>query len=278
MAKTRWCTIAAAAVATVALPVLTSGQGYSRGPSPSEAVVKVARTNGSTPRMPDGHPDLTGNYNGPVIPGSKSDVRCFECIETDQAILGRAEVNRPIYKPEYWQKVADLDFGPVDGDPMYNCQPLGVPRMGAPQKILQSAKEIALFNFFGSRTRFVPLDGRARDPLDAELETYEGIPLGHWEGDTLVIESVGFNDLSWLGWMGYIHSNNMKVTERLWRNGDLLYYQATVDDPQMLQQPWIQDVQVRRANPDPVGGAGEFPPCRLEEQDKEHLVDKSYRG
>jgi hypothetical protein len=150
--------------------------------------------------------------------------------------------------------------------------------MGAPQKIIQNAKEVWLFNFLGNVVRIVPVDGRQRDPLDAELETHNGLPLGRWDGDTLVIESVGFNNLTWLGWMGYLHSNNMKVTERLWRNGDLLYYQATVDDAEYLQEPWVQEVQVRRLSPDPLDRPGEFPPCSLREQDKEHLTNKSYRG
>ena len=62
--------------------------------------------------------------------------------------------------------------------------------------------------------------------------------LAHWDGDTLVIESVGFNDVSWLGWEGYFHTDKMEVTERFTRNGDLLFYNFTVNDPDVLMEPW----------------------------------------
>jgi len=59
--------------------------------------------------------------------------------------------------------------------------------------------------------------------------------------DTLVIDVVGFNDVSWLGWPGWFHSNNMRVEERLTREGNTLLYQATVHDPDVLVEPWQMD-------------------------------------
>jgi len=87
---------------------------------------------------------------------------------------------------------------------------------------------------------------------------------------------VGFNDISWLQWQGYFHTDRMKVTERLRREGDLLFYQFTVDDPDVLAEPWTSDTYVRRLNANPLARVDEAPPCK--EQDLELIVDKYNRG
>ena len=79
--------------------------------------------------------------------------------------------------------------------------------------------------------RIIPTDGREHLPAQINDTSWHGYGIGHWEGDTLVIESVGFNDESWLGWAGYIHSWDMKVTERIRREGNVIHWEATVDDP-----------------------------------------------
>ena len=196
-------------------------------------------------------------------------------FEPDQAVMQRGVAwNKPIYKPEYWEKVRSLDFSKVDVDPAFRCLPAGVPRQTAPQKIVQTLKELVFYN--ANSIRFVPVDGRERDPQDADYRTWSGIPLGHWEGDTLVVESVGFTDESWIQWQGYFHTEDMKVTERLRRDGDLLFYTFTVDDPAVLAEPWTSDTYVRRLNPDPKARVDEPPPCI--EQDLNSIVDKYYRG
>src|SRR5262249_17070475 len=63
-------------------------------------------------------------------------------------------------------------------------------------------------------------------------------PLGHWEGNTLVIDTVGFDESTWFGDLGYLHSEQMHVTERFTRKGDTLEYSATVDDPTVLAKPF----------------------------------------
>ena len=85
--------------------------------------------------------------------------------------------------------------------------------------------------------RILPLDGRRRDENDYQFSTRNGMGLAHWEGDTLVIESVGFGDTTWLGWESYFHTDKMEVTERFTRQGDLLYYNFTVTDPDVLMEP-----------------------------------------
>lgn len=245
-----------------------------------------------TPRTADGHPDLSGYWiprgsfvrildeGGSIaldLPARDGDISNFE---KDSAVLQRAHANKPLYKPEYWDTVQDLDWNGLTVDPVFNCRPAGVPRVGEPQKIVQTPTEIVFFYESGTNegpatNRIIPTDGRKHDPLQIADTSWMGYSIGHWEDDTLVIESVGFNDESWLGWTGYIHSWDMTVTERVRREGDTLYWEATVNDT-MLLEPWTMDPQERVLNPNPEAFFFGETPC--EERDAEHIVDPNVRG
>ncbi len=218
--------------------------------TPGEGAAKFV-SNADTPRRPDGKVDLTGVWTGnPSWGAPQHDLRHPGMLESDQMLPQRAsQWNKPHYKPEFWQKVRDLDFSRIDVDPSYNCSPNGVPRAGPPIRIIQTDKDVVmLYNDF---IRVVPTDGRERDPTDSDQSTFYGLPLGHWEGDTLVVESIGFNDRTWLQFIGYFHTDLMKVTERFTRKGNALYYNWTVDDPDVLAEPWTTDMTVKILNPDP---------------------------
>jgi hypothetical protein len=257
----------------------------------------------STPRMPDGKPDLNGMWNGNLARGfggaakcDPKDKGCFEitpgtfptrveengvssrvssrrcdptqkgpdgisCYEnTNQNADGeftnanRRDPNRPLYKPEYWDKVQDLDYNTNTKDPLFTCMPLGVPRMGPPLQILQTAKYVVFFysgeSSVSNQFRIIPIDGRAHDPVRAKDISYFGDAIGHWEGDTLVVEAVGFNDETWLGTGGLFHSYDMRLTERLTRDGNTMQYQSTVDDPTVLLQPWVMNPRDLQLNSD----------------------------
>src|SRR5258705_791357 len=246
--------------------------------SPQDGYPRQIAPNGMTPRDADGHPDLSGNWTGNIpnvfmVPG----LRRPGGFEADQSAMQRgAQWNKPLYRPEFWEKVRSLDYGKVEDDPFYGCyKPLGVPRQNVPGRIVQKNGQIWLMNSVENALRIIPLDGRTRDENDIQFSTYNGMGLGHWEGDTLVIESVGFNGISWLGWEGYFHTDKMEVTERFTRNGDLLYYNFTVTDPDVLMQPWTSYTYVRRNNPNP-NRQDEAPDC--EERDLGLLADPYLRG
>jgi hypothetical protein len=253
----------------------------------------------STPHMPDGHPDLSGLWNGAAGPrGGASDengnitsnVASRRCApnqrgcgdQTNQTVdgefTGRMDRNRPLYKPEFWDKVQDLDKNTNTMDPIFKCQPYGVPRVGPPTKIVQTANEIIfLYAAAGAGTqpndfRIIPTDGRQHDPVRAEDVTFYGDSVGHWDGDTLVIDSVGFNDQTWLDRGGYFHTDNMHVTEKLSREGNILHYQAIVDDPGVLLQPWAMTPRTLRLNTDPKAYIREGDPCR--DVDYNNMVSK----
>lgn len=232
-------------------------------------------------------PDFNGYWNGgrgerggglkddgsvhASYPARDGDVNNFE---RDFAVQTRSHTNKPIYKPEHWSKIQDMDWNGLTRDPTFTCGPAGVPRMGPPDKIVQSANEM-VFLYDNGIYRVIPTDGRKHTESQIGDTTPNGYSVGHWEGETLVVETVGFDDVTWLNWTGYIHSNEMKVTERLTRKGDKLRWVATVDD-EMLQEPWTMDPQEKTFNPDPNTYFWGTLQCK--EKDSGRIVDRTVRG
>jgi len=151
--------------------------------------------------------------------------------------------NFPKYKQEVLAKVKDLSERQVEVDTALQCQPPGVPRIGPPAKIVQTAREVLFLydDVNGSFFRIIPTDGRARrKDLPA---SYLGDAIGRYEGDTLVVETVNFNEETWLSDNGAFHTKDLKVIERLRRVGDTLQYEATAYDPAVLVEPWKERTQ-----------------------------------
>ena len=170
------------------------------------------------------------------------------------------QFGRPLYKPEHWDKVIELDMWTNKYDPVMTCQPLGVPRQGAPRRIWQTDNDITFLYQGGDagggygEYRIIPTDGRKHAP-DANLDlTYMGVAVGRWEADTLVVDSVGFIDTTWIGRGGYFHSSEMKVTEKFRREGDAIFYDVTLEDPEVLVEPLVFPTRIMRRNA--TAGAG----------------------
>jgi hypothetical protein len=192
----------------------------------------------------------------------------------------------PPYKPEYMAKVkaiGDAMYGDASPlDPQYDCKPYGVPRGslrgggGYAMQIVQNAQVMAFLyeDRPGPYFRLVYLDGRPHpEDLDA---SYFGHSVGHWEGDTLVVDVVGLNDETWLGSgtvgpkYAMMHSDKMHVVERWTRTGNVITYEATVDDPVMFTKPWVLTPrQTQLAAPDDY-----IRPTMCIPYDKTHLVKK----
>ena len=81
------------------------------------------------------------------------------------------------------------------------------------------------------------------------MYTYMGYTVGRWEGDTLVLDSIGFSDETWLGRGGWIHSDQMRVIEKFTRKGNDVLYEVTVEDPVMFVKPWVVPAQTLRLSP-----------------------------
>jgi hypothetical protein len=244
---------------------------------PSVGILATIKPTGTTPRLPDGHPDLSGMWTGrfPLPPG-RNYRRSNGAGEADQGSMQRAAWwNKPIYKPELWNKVVASDFGKESDDPGYSCGPIGIPRGAQHPIIMMNSQQAWLRN--GEILRVVPLDNRPRNPDDEDQSYNSGVPIGHWDGDTLVIDSVGFDDKTWIAWVGYFHSDRMSVEERFTREGNVLYYQYTWTDPVVLQKPYTSVKYAFRLNPNlkaipnPLGSCGVLPTDSA-------ILDKYFRG
>jgi hypothetical protein len=150
------------------------------------------------------------------------------------------------------------------------CQPLGIPRQGTPRRIIQTDKDIIFFygqyaDYGGGNTEFrdIPTDGR---PRQNTVESYYfGLSTTKWEGDTLVIDSTNFVDSTWFGRGGLFHSANMRLIERLTRKGDEILYQETVEDPDVLIEPWVMPDKILRARAGAPTVVGERDNCEVYE-------------
>jgi len=171
--------------------------------------------------------------------------------------------NAPMYKPEKWEAVLQADYDGNFDDPAQRCFPNGVPRNGAPAAIM-AAKDnqpFVVLIYTLREMRMVPTDGRPHNITNVAYETWNGDSVGHWEGNTLVIETIGMTDASWLTKSGMLHGFNTKVTERLTRDGNMLRWEATVEDPDWLVQPWKPAPVTRTLATDPNATLYEPLPC-----------------
>ena len=235
-----------------------------------------------TPKFADGTPDLTGvwsnNEMGFVNPtiGDDGSVICILCprqpsAEGERPTVSRPAPGRPQYKPEFVAKVKELNDRQVEFDPALRCRNPGLPRIGPPEGIVQHKNYISfLYNDLnGAFFRLIPTDGRGHNP-HAE-ESYLGDAVGNWDGDTLVIESVNFNDETWLIDDGAFHSKELKVTEYLRRIGNTIEYKAVAEDPAVLAEPWHIPTRMLALSDEPLP---EPLPCV--EQDLDHVIDGTH--
>src|SRR5678816_3741392 len=145
---------------------------------------------------------------------------------------------RPTYKAQHLAKVKDLADHESRTDPVFYCGKPGVPRIGPPRKIVQLASEMIFLyeDISGDPYRVIPTDGR-QHRANANPSHY-GDSVGRWEGDVFVVDVRNFVEDTWFGEDGYFHSDALRVIERLWKDGDTLVWQATVEDPKVLSAPW----------------------------------------
>ena len=252
---------------------------HSAGSSKAAPCIGCSVDGKTTPRTADGHPDLSGHWGGGgggedaggpnIVTKSADGSVLFDFAGNDLDENGnptssvkatapspghvsfnigsdKPEDNAP-YKPEFWAKakaIGDETYGSANAsDPSQACKPAGIPR-GAfgEMQVVQSPGVIALVFSEGMNDRIIYTDGR---PHPKHLDTsFQGDSIGHWEGDTLVVDVAGLNDETWLAGSfsapkyTNIHSDQEHVTERWAREGDTLTYQATVEDPVMFTKPW----------------------------------------
>jgi hypothetical protein len=146
----------------------------------------------------------------------------------------------PSYRPEAMKLWQERKANLSKDDPATYCLPNGVVRVTSlPYKIVQTPQLVVLLSEGNTHSfRRVFLDGRAHN-LDLDPNNWNGDSIGKWEGNTLVVDSIGFNDRTWLDDTGKPHSDQMHVIERYRRpDAGRLEVQYTIEDPKFLTRPY----------------------------------------
>jgi hypothetical protein len=221
-------------------------------PSPAPAQVKAkARATSAVPRAADGHPDLTGVWqpnsnrrgswedanSGLGVGGTGRDAAAPATPASGDTQSGR---ERAPYQPWAAKKVLESFNNRAIDDPTALCLPPGVPRIAIvslfPMQIIQTPQQIVMLYEYMNVFRVIPLNAKHPDDI---VPTYMGDSIGHWEGDTLVVDVTGFNDKTWLINTGTFHTEALHVTERYTRvDRDQINYDVTIEDPNVLTKPW----------------------------------------
>ena len=164
----------------------------------------------------------------------------------------------PVYKPEFRAKVKDLLDHESKTDQVFYCGRPGVPRIGPPRRIVQLANEMVFLyeDISGDPYRVIPTDGRPHRPYP-NPSAY-GDSVGRWDGDVFVVDVTGFGDDTWLGEDGYFHTDAMHVIERIWKDGDNIVWQATIEEPNVLAKPWVMPARLLKPSTDSLE---ESPKC-----------------
>jgi hypothetical protein len=234
-----WITVV---VAVIALPI--AGQ---------TAAYRAPRTDG-------GKPDLNGiwqalneaNYDiqahlarpamalrpGPYGPVPAAPVLALGAVGSVPPGLGVVDGDEIPYRPEALAKKKENEENWLTADPEIKCYLPGVPRatyMPYPLQIFQNPSQIFIAYEYAGAVRNIYM----KDPGPAPVDSWMGQSVGHWEGDTLVVDVTGLNDQTWFDRAGNFHSDALHVVERYTRTSpDVISYEAAIEDPKVFTRPW----------------------------------------
>jgi hypothetical protein len=204
----------------------------------------------SIPRTKDGKPNLSAP--APRLPGGKPDLSGVWSPNANKFLRDIAADLKPGEVPfQPWAKTLfeqRIDGSHSKEDPDANCLPQGVPKIDAapaPWKIVQTPRFIVIVYEAFNLWRQIYLDGREVAP-DVN-PTWMGYSVGKWEGDTLAVDSKGFNGKAWLDQLGRPSTDALHVIERFQRKDfGNMNLQIAIDDPKAYTRPWTvnQDVHL----------------------------------
>jgi hypothetical protein len=206
-----------------------------------------AQTPSSTlPRTPDGKPDLSGVWQ--VMNTAAWDIQDHSAQKGVPAGVGVVIGNAIPYKPEALAKKRENSANRATADPESKCYLPGVPRimyMPYPFQIFQSAEMITVLFEYVHATRAIYTNGTQHPP--GHIDWWMGDSRGRWEGDTLVVDNVHFNNETWFDRAGNFHSEQLHLVERFTPlDRDHVTYEVTVEDPKVFTAPWRMSMVLYR--------------------------------
>jgi hypothetical protein len=200
------------------------------------------------PRLDDGKPNLSGIWQ--VLNSAAYDIQDHVAQKGVPPGQGVVEGNEIPYQPWALAKKKENYEKRATADPESKCYLLGVPRItysGHPFQIFQGsgAPILTILYEYAHTNRFVYLNG-SRHP-EGPIEWWMGDSRGHWEGDTLVVDNIHFNDRTWFDRAGNFHSEDLHVIERYTlTDPDHILYQARIEDPKVFTRPWNMSMVLYR--------------------------------
>lgn len=203
------------AIAGIAFAALVTVAAGCQAPPPQAAAAAV--------------PDLSGKYQQRFV---------------------RSLAENPPFLPETRTKYESMTG---EMDPLNTgCTPPGLPRLmnlNFPFEIVQTKDVVYILFEYDHFIRRIFIDGKHPEKMEP---AYHGHSIGHWEGKTLVVDTVGFTDETWLDMQGHLHSDALHLIERMTRSDDgkSLTYDVTIDDPKIYEKPWQATTKTHTLNND----------------------------
>jgi hypothetical protein len=245
----------------------------------ASAKLPPPKVTGEIRRLPDGKPDLSGWYEadaGGANYGLEARKQDFLTPASRGVVVDPKDGSLPYQR---WARAESIDRKlPHRGydDPTAHCFVAGIPRshyVPAPFQVLQT-KDYVVVLFERMSWRHIALT--PRPPLPDDVRLWQGDSTGHWDGDTLVVESRNFNGKAWLNEVGDVISHAETVVETFTPvSSDTVIYRATVSDPITYTRPWTIEVPLGRRNDELLEVA-----CHEDNGDLDHLreIRDEYRA
>ena len=210
------------------------------------------------PRAPDGRPDLNGIWQAlntahwdleahAAAPGPVVELGAAYAVPGGLGVVDGGTIP---YTPEALARKKENFENRLKLDPEIKCYLPGVPRatyMPYPFQIIQSQKHVMIVHEFAGAVRTIYME----DHIDAPADSWMGWSNGRWEGETLVVDTTGFNGQTWFDRAGNFHSDALHVVERFMaRSPDTLLYEVRIEDPNVFTRPWTMSMPLyRRVEP-----------------------------
>jgi hypothetical protein len=248
------------------------GAAVALSPIPATAQAPARAAAYSSPRTPDGHPDLQGIWRAGTT--ARVDLQLHVARDGMPAGAGVVDGGDIPYQPWAAAKKKENFANRATADPLGKCYFPGVPRINYldfPFQIYQTNDHVAITYEWTQVYRVIYTDGSKHIQ---GIEFWMGDSRGHWEGDTLVVEVTDHNDKTWFDMAGDFHSDELRVVERYTRTDpDTIRYEATIEDPKVFTRPWKIVVPLHREKDTPrlleyqcqaeaEEASGDFPPER----------------
>jgi hypothetical protein len=225
-------TVAAAIASAGLLLTLTPSAAQAPAPATKAPAAPAVRPSGARPNLTSAHWDIEPHSAGPSV---ARELGAASAIPPGAGIVEGGAIP---YRPEALARRKENVANRLKLDPEIKCYLPGTPRamyMPFPFQIIQSQHYIMMAFEYAGAVRTIYMDNHTEAPADSWM----GWSNGHWEGNTLVIDTTGFNDLSWFDRAGNFHSDQMHIVERIRpRTAETLSYEATIEDPKVFTRPW----------------------------------------